>query len=149
MSDARFPAWLARSQAEYVADLVAAGEPDETAQLHAAQSLAHAFPGGAPSPGQAVFEVLDDSGQEVGSLWIGSDISDDAGSWWIWDIEVDEQRRGSGIGRAVMLLGEQYAREQGAHTLGLNVFGSNKAARGLYASLGYQEASVKMRKRLA
>jgi hypothetical protein len=47
-----------------------------------------------------------------------------------------------------MVLGEEYARAQGAHTLGLSVFGFNTGARGLYESLGYETTSVKMRKKL-
>jgi ribosomal protein S18 acetylase RimI-like enzyme len=47
-----------------------------------------------------------------------------------------------------MVLGEEYARAQGAHTLGLSVFGFNTSARGLYESLGYKTTSIKMLKRL-
>lgn len=47
-----------------------------------------------------------------------------------------------------MRFSEDYARSQGAETLGLNVFGFNTTARGLYESLGYETTSVKMRKQL-
>lgn len=47
-----------------------------------------------------------------------------------------------------MIAGEQLARSRGAQSLGLNVFGFNSAARGLYESLGYEETSVKMKKSL-
>ncbi|AJC61513.1 sortase-like acyltransferase [Streptomyces sp. 769] len=96
-----------------------------------------------------VFDVVDDAGVAVGYLWIGPDTSDDAGAWWIWDIVIDADKRGRGFGRMAMTLGEEYARAQGAHTLGLSVFGFNTGARGLYESLGYETTSVKMRKRLS
>ncbi|MFE4516264.1 GNAT family N-acetyltransferase [Kitasatospora sp. NPDC056783] len=147
--DARhFPAWLERSRDEYAKDLVALGQTSEDALRNAGETLARYFPSGAPTPGHVVFDVVDDAGVAVGYLWIGPDASDDAGAWWVWDIAIDADRRGRGLGRAAMLLGEEYARGQGAQTLGLNVFGFNPGARGLYESLGYETTSVKMRKRL-
>ena len=47
-----------------------------------------------------------------------------------------------------MTYAEQWAREQGAGEIGLNVFGANTAARRLYTSLGYGERSVTMSRRL-
>ncbi|WP_286160553.1 GNAT family N-acetyltransferase [Streptomyces yunnanensis] len=147
--DARlFPAWLERSRAEYAKDLVAAGQTPEDAHRHADESMARSFPSGSPGPGHVVFDVVDGAGVAVGYLWIGPDTSDDAGAWWIWDIVIDADKRARGLGRRVMVLGEEYARAQGAHTLGLSVFGFNTGARGLYESLGYQTTSVKMLKRL-
>ncbi|KJY42730.1 GNAT family acetyltransferase [Streptomyces sp. NRRL B-1568] len=145
----RFPAWLERSRAEYAKDLVAAGQTPEDAHRHADEIMARSFPSGTPGPGHVVFDVVDDSGVAVGYLWIGPDTSDDAGAWWIWDIMIDGDKRGRGLGRRAMVLGEEYARAQGAHTLGLSVFGFNTGARGLYESLGYETTSIKMLKRLA
>lgn len=144
----RFPAWLERSRAEYANDLVTLGQASEDADRQAAESMAHSFPSGRPTPDHAVFDVVDEVGASVGYLWIGPDTSADAGAWWIWDILIDADKRGRGFGRTAMRLGEEYARAQGAHTLGLSVFGFNTGARALYESLGYETTSVKMRKRL-
>ncbi|MEV4250922.1 GNAT family N-acetyltransferase [Streptosporangium canum] len=147
--DARlFPAWLERSRAEYAKDLVTAGQTPEDAYRLSAESTARSFPSGRPRAGHMVFDVVDDAGATIGYLWIGPDASGDAGAWWIWDIEIDADKRGRGFGRMAMVLGEEYARAQGAHTLGLSVFGFNTGARGLYESLGYETTSVKMLKRL-
>jgi ribosomal protein S18 acetylase RimI-like enzyme len=145
---ARLPEWIDRSAAEYARDLVATGKAPSEAAREAAEGMAGSFPNGQPSPGHAVFDVVDDSGDTVGYLWIGPDTSGDEGSWWIWDVLVEPDQRGRGFGREAMLLGEEYARMQGAHTLGLNVFAFNATARGLYESLGYEPASMRMRKRL-
>ena len=67
---------------------------------------------------------------------------------WIYDIEVYENFRGQGYGRALLLAGEQVTRESGVHTLGLNVFGSNSVARGLYESAGYTIMAQQMSKEL-
>ncbi|MGW1783132.1 GNAT family N-acetyltransferase [Streptomyces sp. NPDC002143] len=147
--DARLlPAWIERSRAEYARDLVTLGQSPEDAHRHSDESMALSFPAGTPSPGHVVFDVVDDAEASIGYLWIGPDTSDDAGAWWIWDIVIDADKRGRGFGRRVMVLGEEYARAQGAHTLGLSVFGFNRGARGLYESLGYETTSVKMHKRL-
>jgi ribosomal protein S18 acetylase RimI-like enzyme len=144
----RLPEWIDRSAAEYARDLVATGKRPEAATREAAEGMAESFPNGRPSPGHAVFDVVDDSGAPIGYLWIGPDASGDEGSWWIWDVLVDAEQRGRGHGRQAMLLGEQYARAQGAHSIGLNVFAFNASARRLYESLGYELASIRMRKRL-
>ena len=143
-----FPAWLDHSCTEYVGDLVTQGGSHEEAQRIAAESMARSFPDGAPSPGNDVFHVLNEAGETVGYLWIGQDASADPGAWWVWDVVINADQRGQGFGRAAMLLGEEYARSHGAHSLGLSVFGFNTSARGLYNSLGYETTSVKMLKKL-
>jgi ribosomal protein S18 acetylase RimI-like enzyme len=142
------PAWIERSRAEYAGDLVTLGQTPEEADRRAAESMAGSVPSGALRQGHAVFDVVDDGGETVGYLWIGPDTSHDANAWWIWDILIDTDKRGRGFGRMTMVLGEEYARAQGAHSLGLSVFGFNAGARGLYESLGYETTTVKMRKRL-
>lgn len=144
----QFPAWFRRCQAEYAADLVATGVDPEVAASQAAQSLESAFPSGGPTAANAVFLLVDTAQATVGYLWVGRDTSDDPASWWVWDVVVDAGSRGKGYGRASMLLAEDYARSQGATSLGLSVFGFNTAARGLYESLGYETTSIKMRKQL-
>ncbi len=144
----RFPSWLKRSQSEYKTDLIATGETPRAAEEHSSDALERAFPAGAPTPGNTVFDLVDDIGQIVGYLWIGRDNSDDASSWWVWDVVIEPEHRGRGYGRAAMQLAEDHARAQGARTLGLSVFGFNAVARGLYESAGYETTSVKMRKQL-
>ncbi|WP_430867481.1 GNAT family N-acetyltransferase [Demequina aurantiaca] len=148
MSAERLPLWLASSHADYVADLIAAGEIPAVARSRSAQSTSEMFPGGKLKAGHAAFDLVDGDDAEVGYLWIGPDTSEDPGAWWVWDVGVREDQRGRGFGRAAMTLGEQYARDHGASSLGLNVFGFNAPARGLYESLGYQTVSIKMKKSL-
>jgi len=68
--------------------------------------------------------------------------------WWLYDIEVDERRRGQGLGRAALLLAEDVVRGGGGRELGLNVFANNTVARRLYDSLGYAPVSTTMLERL-
>ncbi|MBM7832661.1 ribosomal protein S18 acetylase RimI-like enzyme [Agromyces cerinus] len=145
---ARLPEWIDRSAGEYARDLIAMGRSEEWALRHAAEGMAESFPGGAPTPGHEVFDVVDDQGVAVGYLWIGPDTSGDDRSWWIWDVLIEPGHRGRGLGREAMRLAEEHARAQGAHSIGLNVFAFNATARGLYESLGYETTSVRMGKRL-
>ena len=148
ISPESFPAWRERSSRDYESDLVVMGETAEIAQRRAQASLDGAFPEGHPTPENAVFDVIDDAGSTVGYLWVGRDTSDDSSAWWVWDIVINSEQRGRGLGRATMQAAESYARSRGARTLGLNVFGFNQTARSLYESLGYETTAIKMRKQL-
>lgn len=139
-------AWLESTGATYVEERMAAGDTRAEAESHANATFERHFPGGSPAPGQLVGRVRYGD-REVGWLWVGPARSDPR-SWWVWVVEIDSDLRGQGHGRRAMLLAEALARANGATTIGLNVFGSNRVARRLYTSLGYEEASIQMRKSL-
>ncbi|WP_345470450.1 GNAT family N-acetyltransferase [Glutamicibacter ectropisis] len=144
----KFSSWLSRSTSEYITDLIATGIPEEQAKESAQSTMTHSFPEGQATLTNAVFTLADEVLGDVGYLWVGQDTSGDPTSWWVWDIVVEAEHRGHGFGRQAMILAEDYARSHGGQTLGLNVFGFNKTARGLYESLGYETTSIKMRKTL-
>lgn len=137
--------WLALSAADHVAQRIAAGDHPERARRDTEEMSARLFPGGAPAPGQCVFQICED-GVPVGSLWIG--VAERPTDWYVWSVDVDASARGRGIGRQAMQLGEDVARSAGAIRMGLNVFGSNVVARGLYESLGYEVTALQMSKPL-
>jgi ribosomal protein S18 acetylase RimI-like enzyme len=146
MNEAAIGRWLDRARAAYVADLIASGIGRAAALRTAAEQETATFPDGRPANGHVVFEVVVD-GDKVGHLWIGPRVPDDGDHWWVWDIEIDEAWRGRGVGRAAMELAEAEARGRGCIEIGLTVIADNPARR-LYESLGYREASVRMRKPL-
>ena len=59
---------------------------------------------------------------------------------------VHNELRQLGLGEMLMMSGEEWALENGADSLVLNVYDFNTAARGLYGKLGYQTLSRKMLK---
>jgi len=137
---------LVEVHTSYVEARIEAGDSRDEAEANAARSFEQLVPGGSPAPGQLIGRVR--LGNEtVGRLWIGP-AGPDPERWWVWDVAIHEDRRGRGLGRQVMLLAEELARSHGATTIGLNVFGQNRVARGLYTSLGYGEQSIQMRKSL-
>lgn len=64
-------------------------------------------------------------------------------------VAVSESAAGQGIGKRLMAAAEAWAREKGYPALVLDVFASNVAARTFYAKGGFDEDSVRLRKRTA
>jgi ribosomal protein S18 acetylase RimI-like enzyme len=136
--------WLEQTRSGYISERMAAGDTLAEASANADASLGRTFPGGSPGPGQMV-GWISHNGVHVGELWIGP-FGDDPLRWWVWNVGIDEGRRGLGLGRKAMVLAEELAAANGATSIGLNVFAHNDVARRLYLSLGYEETSIQMRK---
>ena len=137
--------WLQRSRARYAEDMVAnAGMDAVEAAKKAERDAATALPQGLATPGHHLLVLEDGAGARVGSMWFG--VSGDPPRAWLYEIEIDEERRGEGLGRAAMVALEERVRELGCGLIELNVFGGNAVARSLYASLGYAERAVNMAK---
>jgi ribosomal protein S18 acetylase RimI-like enzyme len=148
MPEDRLEHWLTQSLENYAESRETAGDSPALARAHAERSMSTYFPDGRPLEGHFVWDVTAD-GVCVGALWIGPHPQiADGKSWWVYDVEIDEEHRRRGYGRAALLLGEEKVRRLGGTTLGLNVFGFNTEARRLYESLGYGVQSVQMRKPL-
>ena len=92
--------------------------------------------------------AIEDEGRFAGYLWLCDRDSELGHSLFVYAVEVDEESRGRGLGRAAMQFAEDEARRRGIAKVALNVFGGNAVARGLYLSLGYQETAVHMEKRV-
>jgi ribosomal protein S18 acetylase RimI-like enzyme len=98
-------------------------------------------------PGNVLYAIEDD-GNRVGHLWVGERQLQERRVLWVWDVYVDDEHRGRGLGRSAMALAEDEARRRGLTRVELNVFGGNEVARSLYRSLGYREWAVAMGKDL-
>ena len=105
------------------------------------------MPDGLDTAGMALL-VGETGGEVVGLVWVGPAPAGRAG-WWIYDIEVVPDRRGQGYGRALLEAAERHAQHRGAESIGLDVFGGNDVALGLYESSGYEVAATRMLKRFA
>jgi ribosomal protein S18 acetylase RimI-like enzyme len=104
------------------------------------------LPQGAETPGHD-FLVAEDAldGRRVGHAWLFHE----SRAGFVYDVEVDEAERGRGYGRALMDLAAGHCRTLGLEVLGLNVFGHNEVARGLYDALGYVVIDEAVRLRLS
>jgi ribosomal protein S18 acetylase RimI-like enzyme len=144
---AEFDQWLPRQVAGYAALIEGSGAlPAQAARQKAEQDTARYFRGGAATPGQFLFRIMDGEAG-VGWLWLGVPGPDpDPLMAWVFDIEIEAPLRGRGYGRAAMRLAEDEARARGMTSIGLNVHGQNTVARSLYESLGYVVTAMQMKK---
>jgi ribosomal protein S18 acetylase RimI-like enzyme len=67
---------------------------------------------------------------------------------YVSDLVVRADRRGRGIGRALLRRAEEYARAEGAPALGIGVLVRNRGALDLYRELGFGDYLLQLRKEL-
>jgi len=145
-----YEAFVEATRHEYAADIAANGgrAPGE-ARAKAEADIAALLPEGTATPGQHLEVIVDaETGGQVGRLWFAERGEEGERHIYLCAIEIDEQHRGRGAGRAAMLAFEDEVRSLGYGSVKLSVFGGNARARALYASLGYTEIAVEMTKRL-
>jgi len=145
MTESEFSAFLVASRQGYIAERIASGDEPEQAARVVSETSAELFPGDKPNPDHLIF-AIDEDGRRVGSLWLGPPTDERPGEWFVWDIMIEPDCRGRGLGKASMLLAEREVSARGAMRLGLTVFGHNPVARHLYDTLGYSAVSTRMSK---
>ena len=64
---------------------------------------------------------------------------------WIYYLAMDESQRGTGLGRQLMTVAEDWLRQRGAVKVQLMVRSANEAVLGFYDHLGYEDADVQVR----
>ena len=74
----------------------------------------------------------------VGSVMVGFD----GHRGWVYYLATAPERRGQGVGRALMTAAEDWLKAQGSPQIHLMVRGDNAAARGFYDALGYELQDV-------
>src|SRR5271165_4006003 len=82
------------------------------------------------------FLCLCAGGEVVATNWIGHHYG--PGVSWVYGVETHAGHRGKGYGRAAMIIGAEATLAAGDAHLGLNVFGHNAVAIGMYESMGYR-----------
>jgi ribosomal protein S18 acetylase RimI-like enzyme len=133
MSEPAYLDYAERVEREYAAERHASGEPLEEAERIAAEQMAELLPDGLQTRDTHLFTPTLD-GEELGVLWLATDRP----VVYIYDIELREELRGRGLGRAVMAAAVAWSAARGAPAIGLNVFGHNDRARALYDRLGFR-----------
>lgn len=148
MSQKEYDDWRPGAVASYATEHVRAGSmPADRAQEMAEKQFTDLLPDGVSTREHHLLTPQIDQ-STVGFLWLHIPQDVQRPTAFIYDIEVKQELRGQGIGRAIMLAGENYARDRGAGSLRLHVFGDNAAARSLYDGLGYQITNLMMSKSL-
>ncbi|WP_144876793.1 N-acetyltransferase [Microbacterium sp. 1.5R] len=138
MTAERYPSFAAASEAAFADELAASGRYSiEDARVESHRQMTEELPDGVETAAQELFTAGVD-GEEVGILWVGLRTRGGRPHAFILDIEVVESERRKGYGRELMFAAERVAREHGADSVGLHVFGFNTGATALYESLGYR-----------
>jgi ribosomal protein S18 acetylase RimI-like enzyme len=143
MSDERVAEWQARLWDAYLGELIQAGYAEAVAKENVEASKRESMSGGKLAENNFAFDIVSD-GETVGVVWLFKRNVD----WMIYDIEIDENHRGKGLGRRAMHAIESYVRNNGGNSIGLSVFGFNETARTLYESEGYETIRLSMKKLL-
>ncbi|MEV0092871.1 GNAT family N-acetyltransferase [Streptomyces sp. NPDC050738] len=145
MTEEEFVVWKAADLVTYARTWIERGVAEPQARAKAEADHRRFLPDGLATPGASI-TVLVAGGAPVGHVW--SAVSPDGTGQFVYDIAVDEQHRGRGHGRTLMLIAEHEALAAGATRLGLNVFAGNDPAVRLYESLGYETTSRHFTKQL-
>jgi ribosomal protein S18 acetylase RimI-like enzyme len=148
MTDEQYRRYSEHAEDGYARQIAESGSMAwEEAVQKASDDYARLLPKGLASPDNYLYAAYD-TATEVGLIWLSFETKSDGIHAFVYDIEVFPDFRRRGYGAAIMTAGESSARDRGALSIGLNVFGSNVGARSLYEQLGYETTSVQMRKRL-
>lgn len=135
LTEEEYPAWYAGEEAAYIADIVRAGAlTPAQAKEKSDQDFARHLPQGYLTPGHA-FYAMEADGQVVGTGWVNHGFL--PGVTFGFSLEVYEEHRGKGYGRAAMTVGEWATRQGGDEAMMFNVFGGNEVAMSLYDNTGF------------
>lgn len=96
------------------------------------------------------FVVRSSQQQLIGFVWIDQICHGFTGKTqaYIRDIFIAEKFRNQGLGQALLVRAEQWAKQQGYDGVGLSVAAHNSPARKLYEKLGYKTETLRMDKSL-
>ena len=119
----------------------------EYAEFRPHPELARLLPDGPATPGHRLWTAYDGT-DPVGVAWVQLQDRSDGLHAFGHELEVREDLRRRGYGRAVVDAALRACRDLGAHTVGLSVFASSDGARQLYEQLGFRLTAQSMGLRL-
>jgi len=130
---------LARTRQRGHAALLATGVgADEAWELIRAQH-ARLIPEGVATAQHRFVRIESTDGERLGECWFGP-LYGSGDDWYVFDIELDEGRRGRGLGRQAMRAVADECRAAGARRLGLSVATGNTRARAACDAVGFRVA---------
>ena len=150
LDEAPYRAYRGDLTRDYAPDKVRAGawSPAE-AESMAAQELDELLPEGPATRDHFLYSVRDDSvPADVGILWFALRDSGVGRILWIYDIIIHEHFRRKGYASRTLELVQDRAKQLGARSVELHVFGHNYGARALYEKMGFNETSITMVKQV-
>jgi GNAT superfamily N-acetyltransferase len=124
--------------------------PPDAAAAEARHGTERFLPDGLATPGHRLLVAESEEGDVVGHAWLGlaEPRTGSTETAWLYDIRVRPEHRRRGYAAAMLTALEAIARQAGARSLGLNVFGPTHGAIALYTASGYEVTTQQMAKRL-
>ena len=150
LDDVPYRAYRDHLVRDYAAHKVRAGAWYESeAQIRAAKDVDGLLPEGPATQGHFLFSVRENAADaEVGTVWFALRDSGVRRHVWIYDIIINENFRRRGYASRTLELVEARAKELGAKSVELHVFGHNQGAQALYEKVGYSVTSITMAKQV-
>jgi ribosomal protein S18 acetylase RimI-like enzyme len=149
MTQEDFLAYAVESVRSFAAEKARAGQwPRGEALSMAKKTFVQLLPDGLTTPGHSLFNIVDDEGRKVGSLWLARQRHGADDVAYVYDIVIEEGHRREGHAQRAFAALESKARESGLAGVVLHVFGHNGTARALYEKLGFTPTSIHMFKPL-
>tara|TARA_R110000868_G_scaffold248282_22_gene504758 strand:- start:27403 stop:27858 length:456 start_codon:yes stop_codon:yes gene_type:complete len=144
MTQTEFDSFMARSIPEYAKEKqIAEGLSAQAATELAEKTFSELLPQGLESEDQYLY-CFTLEGLSVGELWLAKR----ADGCFIYELYLNEEYRGKGLGKQLMALIDSEAERLGFKMIRLHVFGHNKIATKLYQSCGYEITNLNMAKKL-
>jgi len=141
LPDDAFEPYLERSITRFAASFPADVMSQEEILPAARRHIEGLLPQGRQTRGQHFHRIVVD-GDPVGTLWWAEQLDETPPRVYVYDIEVDEEHRGKGVGTAAMQALEEEARRLGAKEVMLSVFFKNPGAIRLYERLGFRPSET-------
>lgn len=130
---------LDRTRRRGLAALVAAGVDEAEGRRMIREQHARLLPRGTATPGHRFAWICDADGERVGECWYGP-LEGSEADWYVFDIELAEEHRGRGHGRAAVARLLDACADAGARRVGLTVAVDNAPALAAYRAAGFVEA---------
>jgi len=129
---------------DYRDSWIEAGASAEEAEAKTVVRREAVVPGGALPKDHYALAVVSE-GRAVGRTWLAERAH---GDWYCYELDIDAEHRGKGLGAAAVAEIERYVRARGAMRIECSVFGFNTAMSAMLAAGGFEVVSVTMAKRL-
>jgi len=146
MNQEEFKQYISFAVEDYAKDKIASGNwsEDEAIDL-SKKSFDQLLPKDEKTENNHLFSIFNND-ILVGMIWIAQKGPTKPNEGFIYDFMIFEQYQGQGYAKKAMKEIETIAKELGINKIGLNVFGHNKIARGLYEKMGYEITNITMAK---
>ena len=137
MNEEHFVRFLDSSIKDYAEEHVKAGNwTEEEALTKSQEEFSTLLPNGLATKNHLLFSIQN-NGQTIGVLWLHIRNKSTEKHAFIYNIELDEQERGKGYGKATMKALDDFAQRERIKKISLHVFAHNPHAISLYEKSGY------------